>query len=133
MANDSKKKAKQIGGAQDISALMQKINEAVSLVIEQFKEENPNVDVEAILSESNGLVPMLGELRSRELDKFIAHAKGQGTKMPFDAMELGVLAAGRKDMQDGLAEILDSLKFDKPICPECDEKMDDRGRGKKNS
>lgn len=53
--------------------------------------------------------------------------------MSFDSMEMGILAAGRKDMQNGLAEILDSLKHGEQVCPECDEKMDNRGRGKKNS
>jgi tRNA(Ile2) C34 agmatinyltransferase TiaS len=51
--------------------------------------------------------------------------------MPFQAIEMGVLAAGRKDMQNGLTEILDSMKFDTPVCPECNEKMENRGRNKK--
>jgi hypothetical protein len=93
--------------------------------------ETPEADVAAVLSEYNGLQPTLGMLSNRELDKFITHAKMQGTEMPFDAMEMGVLAAGRKDMQNGLAEILNSLKFGKPSCSECEEKMDNNGRSKK--
>jgi hypothetical protein len=73
------------------------------------------------------------QLSNRELDKFIAYAKEQGTTMSFDSMEMGILAAGRKDTQNGLTEILDSLKFDKPTCPEpeCGNGMENRGRGKK--
>ena len=115
-----------------MSAIVRKLSEA-SIVIEQYKTENPDVDVEAALSEHKELLPVLGLLPNMELGRFVAYAKGQGTKMPFDEMEMGVLAAGRKDMQNGLAEILGSLKFNKPACPECDESMDDRGRGKKKS
>ena len=93
--------------------------------------ENPDVDAEAILSEKRELMPTFGALSNREVDKFVAYAKGQGTGMPFDAMEMGVLAAGRRDMQNGLNEILDSLKLDKPTCPDCGEEMDNNGRGKK--
>jgi len=127
------KKGNPLNNAGDMSDLMQKINDAVRIVIEQYKAENPDVDVEALLSKNNGLAPILGAMKNRELDRFVAYAKGQGTKMPFDAMEMGVLAAGRRDMQNGLAEILNAAKFDKPECPECGEKTDDRGRGKKNS
>ena len=116
----------------DASALMQKINEALN-AIEQYKAENPGVDVDAILSKQNELYPILRRLSTRELDRFVEYAKEQGTKMPFDSMEMGILAAGRKDMQNGLAEIVNSLKFEKPICPECDEVMDNRGRSKKKS
>jgi hypothetical protein len=112
-------------------AIMQKISEAVNIAIEQYKAENPDVDVEAIMSEYNRLQLGLGVLQSRELDKFIAYAKEQGTKMSFDAMETGVLAAGRKDMQSGLGEILNSLKFDRPACLECGEELDNRGLSKK--
>jgi predicted site-specific integrase-resolvase len=115
----------------DVSAIIQEINDTVNLAIEKYKAENPDIDVEAILSEDQGLLPILGLLKNREVDKFVAYAKEQGTRMPFDAMEMGILAAGRKDMQTGLAEILDSLKFDKPICSKCDDKKVDRGRSKK--
>ena len=107
-------------------------NEAINTAIEQYKVENPDVDVDAILAEHKELLPLLESSQSRELDKFIAYAKQQGTKMPFDLMEMGVLAAGRKDMQNGLAELLNSLKFDKTNCSECGEEMDNRGRSKKN-
>ena len=112
-------------------ALMQKINEEVSAVIERHKAENPGVDIEALLSEQTELLPLFRQASTREVDKFVSHAKEQGTKMPFDSMEAGMLAAGRKDMRNGLAEILDSLKFDKPGCAECGEGMDNRGRSKK--
>ena len=116
----------------DISAIMQMVNETRS-AIEQYKAENPGVDVDAILSTQNELLPTLRLLSSSEIGKFVAYAKGQGTKMPFGSMEAGILAAGRKDMQNGLAEIADALKFEKPICPESDEGMDNRGRSKKKS
>ena len=132
MAKNPKRKDKQTDRAQDAAALKQKIDEAVSNAIDQYKAENPDADVESILSEQK-LIPVLGQLSNRELDKFIANAKEQGTKMTFDAMEMGVLSAGRKDMQNGLAEIINSMKFDQPTCPECGEGMTDRGRGKKNS
>jgi hypothetical protein len=51
--------------------------------------------------------------------------------MSFSDMELGVVAAGRKDMQQGLVEIADSLKFEKPECPECGEPENNRGSSKK--
>ena len=114
----------------DLSTVMQKINETRN-TIEQYKAENPGVDMDAILSAKNELFPMLKRLSSGELDKFVAYAKEQGTEMSFDSMEMGVLSAGRKDMQNGLAEILNSLKVEKPICSECDEGMDNRGRSKK--
>ena len=114
----------------EISAVMRKLNEALNAV-EQYKTENPEVDVDIILSAQNELYPILKRLSSRELDKFVTYAKEQGTKMPFDSMEMGILAAGRRDMQDGLAEIVNSLKFEKPTCSKCDEGMDNRGRSKK--
>ena len=121
----------------DVSAIIQKANQeanqAISNAIEQYKAENPGIDVEAILSEQKRLLSNLKQLPIRELDKFVAYAKEQGTEMPFDSMEMGVLAAGRKDMQNGLAEILNSLEFGKPICPECGEEKDNRGRSKKKS
>jgi len=94
---------------------------------------NPDADVGTILSAKTELAATIGAVSRRELDKFVAKAKEQGTNMPFDDMEAGILAAGRKDMQNGLSEILDSLKFDKPDCPECGEGMNNRGREKKTS
>jgi hypothetical protein len=114
----------------DVSLIIQKANEAARNAgdaIEQYKAENPDIDVEAVLREQNELLPIIRQLSSRELDKFVAYAKEQGTKMPFDTMEMGILAAGRMDMKNGLAEILDAMKFDKP------EGTDDRGRSKKKS
>ena len=113
-----------------INDVTAKILEAYD-AIEQYKIENPEVDVEAILHEQNELLAKMRQLSSRELDKFVAYAKEQGTKMPFDSIEMGVLDAGRRDMRNGLAEILDSLEFEKPTCLECDEAMDNRGRSKK--
>jgi hypothetical protein len=115
----------------NIVDLHHKINEAINTAIERYKVENPDIDVDAILAEHEGELPLLGSLPHRELDKFITYAKQQGTKMPFDSMEKGVLAAGRKDMQNGLSELLNSLKFDKTKCSECGEEMDNRGRSKK--
>ena len=100
--------------------------------IQRFKENNPGADVEEILSQNEDLLPMLEYLRNSELSNFVSYAKGQGTKMSFSDMEMGVFDAGRKDMQKGLGEIVDSLKFEKPECPECGEKEDNRGRSKKN-
>jgi len=94
--------------------------------------KNPDADVAAMLAEKSEVQPTLGVLSNRELEKFILHAKSQGLEMPFGDMEMGVLTAGRKDMQNGLAEILNSLKFDKPDCPECEDGMDNLGRVKKN-
>ena len=123
-------KAKKNKNRAEALALMQKINEAAD-AIERYKAENPGADMEALLSEQKEYLPLLRQASTREVDKFVSHAKEQGTKMPFDSMEAGMLAAGRKDMQNGLAEILDSLKFDKPGCAECGEGMDNRGRSKK--
>ena len=130
--NDKTAKTREDGFVKltDISAAMQKINEAMS-VIEQYKAENPDVDVEAILTAQKVMYPLLGRISSRELDKFVSYAKEQGSKIPFDTIENGVLTAGRKDMQNGLSEILNSMKFAKPTCTECDEEMIDRGRSKK--
>jgi len=118
----------------DVSAIIKNANEATSnanKAIEQFKSENPGVDVEALLSEHERLAPTLGQISSRELDKFVAYAKEQGVKMSFDSIEMGVVAAGRKDMQNGLSEILNTIDTDKPACPVCDEEMNNRGRSKK--
>jgi len=114
----------------EISAVMQKVAETLS-VIKQYKAENPGIDVDAILSSQNELYPLLKHMSNREIDKFVAFAKEQGTKMSFDSMEMGILAAGRKDMQSGLSEVLNSLKFDKPECPECGGEMANNGRSKK--
>ena len=101
----------------DASVVMQKLREAYNAV-EQYKAENPGIDVDAIMTTHNELYPTLKLLSNRELDKFVTYAKEQGTAMPFDSMEMGILAAGRKDMQNGLAEIVNSLKFEKPTCSE---------------
>ena len=129
MTNNAK--AKQANSSRDKSAIILEINDVVNSAVEKYKAENPDVDVEAILSEHKDLLSILGMMPKREVDKFVAYAKGQGTKMTFGSMEMGILAAGRKDMQNGLAEIADSLKFDKPVCPECDQEMENRGRSKK--
>jgi predicted peroxiredoxin len=130
MATNRKAKKNQTGNAQDMSSIVQKINET-RFAIEQYKAENPGIDVEALLSEQKDLLPILGLLPNRELDKFINHAKEQGTKMSFHEMEMGVLAAGREDMQNGLAEIVNSLKFEKCVCSECNTEMENRGRSEK--
>jgi len=70
-------------------------------------------------------------LSCSELKKFIEYAKEQGTNMLFRDMENGVLEAGRKDMQTGLSEILNSLSFDKPTCSECGEGLTNKGKQKK--
>ena len=88
--------------------------------------------MEALLREQKRLSPALGQISSRELDKFVAYAKEQGVKMPFASIEMGIVAAGRKDMQNGLAEILNTIEMAKPACPECGEEMNNRGRSKKN-
>ena len=158
MANNRKGRGNQTGNAQDMSFIVQKINEMhfaaeqyniatnqynvamkqCNIAVKQYKEENPDIDVEALLSEEKDLIPtcppvrqVLGLLPNRELDKFISYAQKQGTKMSFDAMEMGVLAAGRTDMQNGLAQILNALEFDTPVCPECNKEMKYRGRSKK--
>jgi hypothetical protein len=151
MANNRKERENQTGNAQDISLIVQKLNEMrfateqynialnqynlaveqYNLTIEQYKAKNPDIDVEALLSEENDLLPILDLLPNCELDKFIRYAKKQGTKMSFDAMEMGVVAAGRTDMQDGLAQIANALEFDTPICPKCNKEMRNCGRSKK--
>jgi hypothetical protein len=137
MVKNKKAKGNQADNGQNMTLIVQKMNalcfdaEQYNAAVAQYKAENPDIDVEAILSKEKDLLPILGLLPNRELDKFISYAKEQGTKMPFKDMEMGVLAAGRTDMQNGLAEILDSIKFDTPICPECNEKMENRGRSKK--
>ena len=116
----------------ELSEVMQKIKETLRAK-EEYKTENPDVEMEAILSGEKELRSAIGEIRKGEVDKFVAYAKEQGTKMPFDAMEMGIVAAGRNDMQNGLAEILDSMKFEQPKCPKCNEKLENRGRSKKNN
>ena len=127
----TKKKSKKAVPFSDTLDLV-KAADNFHMILERFKSEHPNADVEAILSEHGDLLPTLRLLQNRELDRFVDYAKEQGTKMSFSDMELGVLAAGRKDMQNGLSEIVDSLKFEKPVCPECGDKEDNRGRSKKN-
>lgn len=130
MTNIKDKRTNQASETKPLTVIVQQISE-ISYAIEQYKAENPDVNVEEILSEQKEFLPILGLLPNRELDKFIARAKEQGTKMPFQEIEMGVLVAGRRDMQNGLAEILDSIKFDKPTCTECSEGMENRGRSKK--
>jgi hypothetical protein len=144
MASSKNKSGNQAGNVPDMSSIVQRkntldfaaeqYNSAVNeynAAVEQYKSENPDVDVEAILSEQKKFLPVLAHLSNRELDKFVTYAKNQGTKMSFHDMENGVLAAGRKDMQDGLTDILDSIKFSSPVCPDCNKKMENRGRSKK--
>jgi len=114
----------------EASSVVQKIKDALNAV-DQYKAENPDVDVDAFLTSQNPMYPMLKQLAGRELDRFVAYAKEQGTAMPFDSIEMGVLSAGRRDMQKGLEEILNTIKVDEPVCPICDEKMDNQGRSKK--
>ena len=99
--------------------------------IKQIKDKKPDINGETITGEQKELISKIGQISGHEVSKFVAYAKEQGTKMSFDSMEMGILAAGRKDMQNGLAEILDSMKFEQPNCGECNEKMDNRGRSKK--
>jgi len=137
MANNKEAKGNKAGNEQDIALIVQKANEMrfateqYNIAIEQYKAKNPDIDVEALLSEQKDLLPVLGLIQNRELDTFVNHAKEQGTKMSFHEMEMGILAAGRNDMQNGLAEILNSIKFDNPTCSECNTKMKDHGRSKK--
>ena len=49
-----------------------------------YMGETPDADAEAILTEQIRLQPALGALSKREVDKFVAYAKGQGTGMPFN-------------------------------------------------
>ena len=125
MSKGNSKKAEQYTDA--VMALSE-----IHQIIEKFYSSHPDVDLATYLSEHDKLQPVIEHFRSNELSRFISYAKEQGTNMSFSDMEMGVLAAGRKDMQDGLSEIADSLKFDAPICSECDEKKDNRGRSKKN-
>jgi len=146
MASSKNKGGNQAGNVSDVSSIVQRkkaidflaeqyniaVNE-YNAAVEQYKSANPDVDVEAILSEQKKFLPVLDHLSNRELDKFVTYAKNQGTEMSFHDIENGVLAAGRKDMQNGLTEILDSIKFESSVCPECNKKMENRGRSKKKS
>jgi len=116
---------------QELSAYLATLNQKACEAMEHYKAENPDLDMDALLSKYETLQHVHGLISKRELDKFVTYAKEQGTRMSFDSMEMGVLNAGRKDMQNGLAEILNSLKFEKPICPECDEEMVNHGLQKK--
>jgi hypothetical protein len=69
--------------------------------------------------------------REQEIRKFIRYAKGEGTKLTIGELENGIMAAGRTDMQNGLAEILNGMKIEAPVCGECGEKLEDLGRSKK--
>jgi len=119
----------------------QKIKEEYAKKVDQYfsqyeaMNENNKIDMNGIeIILGSGLRSEYSQIpTSREVDKFVAYAKGQGSGMSFDSMEAGILAAGRKDIQNGLTEILNSMKFDKPSCLECKEGMDNRGFGKKNS
>jgi hypothetical protein len=112
----------------------------IETVIEELgmSEEEASALSEKALSRIN--MRLSGEIsqvvkssRTSELNKFIDYAKSQGTSISFSAMEQGILAAGRQDMQNGLSELADSLKFEKQTCGECEKTLDNRGRGKKNS
>jgi hypothetical protein len=113
-----------------ISEIMDKLEEA-NKAIEKYQTENPTADIEAILSANKKYMPIMRILQNSELDKFATYAKEQGTKMTFGEMEEGVVAAGRKDMQSTLAELANGLKFEKPICEECGEAMENNAIGKK--
>jgi predicted peroxiredoxin len=115
----------------DVSAIIKEAQESVNKAMEQYKIENPGVDIEMLLAEQKCLPLEFSQIRRREVDKFVKHAIKQGVKMPFDTMEMGIIAAGRKDVQNGLSEILNTINPDKPTCHECNERMEDRGRSKK--
>jgi len=123
MANKKSGKTDQNVTEQDVVEAIQTIN--------RFKAANPNVDLASLSPEGTEIQAILEKAQARELEKFVTYAKQQGTSMSFDAMEMGVLNAGRKDMQNSLAEIVDSLKFERPVSSEDGEKMDHKGRSKK--
>jgi len=144
MASSKNKSWNQAGNVPDMSSIVQRKNaidfaaeqynvavNEYNAAVEQYKSENPDVNVEAILSEQKKFLPVLVHLSNRELDKFITYAKDQGTRMSIHDMENGVLAAGRKDMENGLAEILNSLKFETAVCPDCNKQMKNHGLSKK--
>ena len=115
--------------AQDMVEAMDRANKAVS----EFRAKHPDADVDRILAGHGELRSTLAAARSGELGRYIDHAKEQGTKIPFRELEAGVLEAGRRDMRDGLAEVMDSIRFDAPVDAESGEKMANHGRAKKNS
>ena len=96
----------------------------------EHKAECPVIDAPTLTVQAEASAMIL-QTQNSELQKFIKQAKEQGIKMPFEKMEMGVLAAGRRDMENGLTEILNSLEFNKPTCSECDGGMNNRGRSKK--
>jgi uncharacterized protein (UPF0264 family) len=126
MARKKSTKAKQLIAAQDMVETIEKL-------VGQFKAENPDVDINEILLEHKELKSVFEHVRNQELAKFTAYAKEQGTRMSFSEMEMGILAAGRKDMQNSLAELAESLKFDTPVCSEDGTNMRDCGLVKKKS
>ena len=106
--------------------------ESIQEMLKEFREGNPDVDIDKILSVHEELRSVLGHVQNLELAKFAAYAKEQGTRMSFGEMEMGVLDAGRKDMQNTLTDIAESLKFDTPTCSEDGTNMRDCGLVKKN-
>ena len=69
-----------------MSSIVQMISE-VSLAIEQYKAENPDVDVEAALTEHKELLPVLGLLPSRELSGFVAYAVSTAKKRKTSSLK----------------------------------------------
>jgi len=130
MANKKSGKTDQNVTEQDVVAAMKQLGVNLQ-TISRFKAANPNVDISSLSPEGTEIQAILEKAQARELEKFVTYAKQQGTSMSFDAMEMGVLNAGRKDMQNSLAEIVDSLKFERPVSSEDGEKMDHKGRSKK--
>jgi len=123
MANKKNGKADQKVTGQDVVEAMQ--------TIKRFQAANPDVDIASLLTDGTDVQAILEKTRALELEKFVTYAKRQGTNMSFSDMEMGVLNAGRKDMQNSLTEIVDSLKFERPVSTEDGVKMEDKGRGKK--
>jgi len=129
--NDAKAIAEMVkrANAQVIRANAQVIK--ANAAVKEFQAANPDVDIEALLAEHEEFRSMLAEGRSGELGRFIGHAIEMGTEMSFAEMEEGVLDAGYADMRNGLARVMDSLKFEAPVCQEDGTPMENRGRGKK--
>ena len=111
------------------SAVASKIVERMGAGIWDFNIKAPQSNQR----DDGEMLHTFGQLAGSEVAGFVANAKKLGTRMSFDEMEMGILAAGRKEMRNGLAEIMNSLEFGKQTDPDRGDTLENRGRRKKNS
>ena len=62
----------------DVLTIIEDANEAANKAIEQYKIENPGVDIELLLSGEKGLSARLAQESSREVDNLLRTPKSKG-------------------------------------------------------